>query len=59
MKEDDPDVPMESSRWIAQFIRHASTPDPLTYREAMSRPDAKQWEIAMREEIQSQMENKT
>ena len=27
--------------------------DPLTYREAMSRPDAKQWELAMREEIKS------
>ena len=54
-----PDAPMDSARWIYHYIRHASTSQPLTYREAMSRPDAKQWEIAMQEEIKSQMENGT
>ena len=53
------DAPMDSARWIYHFIRHASVSEPLTYREAMSRPDAKQWEIAMQEEIKSQMENGT
>ena len=50
---------MDASRWINQFIRYATSSDPLTYKEAMSRPDAKQWELAMKEEIKSQMENKT
>lgn len=59
MEEDDPDIVIESSRWINGFVIHAVTSDPLTYREAMSRPDAKQWEITMKEEIKSQMENKT
>jgi hypothetical protein len=59
MREDDPDVVIDSSNWISQWITHAASSDPLTYRKAMSRPDAKQWEIAMQEEIKSQMENGT
>jgi hypothetical protein len=42
MREDDPDVVIDSSNWISQWIIHAASSDPLTYREAMSRPDAKQ-----------------
>ena len=69
MEQDDPDEIMESlmyrqglinsTRWIYEYIKHASTSVPLTYREAMSRPGAKQWEIAMQEEIKSQMDNGT
>lgn len=44
---------------LRHYLAHAATSDPLTYKEAMSRPDAKQWELAMKEEIQSQMENCT
>ena len=59
MDHDYPDAPMDSARWIQQHIQHASSSEPLTYREAMSRPDAKQWEIAMHEELKSQEENET
>lgn len=57
--DDDQPMDIDSNRWINYFVRHAATSDLLTYREAMSRPDAKQWEIAMKEEIKSQMENDT
>lgn len=57
--EDDPEMTIDSNLWINHFIRHAATSDPLTYKEAMARPDAKQWEIAMQEELKSQMENGT
>ena len=74
MNEDDPDELYETLRTtrfferaksnalisrINHLIKHASVSEPLTYREAMSRPDAKQWEITMKEEIKSQMENST
>jgi hypothetical protein len=59
MREDDPNVVIDSSNWISQWITYAASSDPLTYCEAMSRPDVKQWEIAMQEEIKSQMENGT
>jgi hypothetical protein len=42
MREDDLDVVIDSSNWISQWITHAASSDPLTYREAMSRPNAKQ-----------------
>jgi hypothetical protein len=42
MREDDPDVVIDSSNWISQWITHAASSDPLTYCEAMSRPDVKQ-----------------
>jgi hypothetical protein len=40
-------------------MTYAASSDPLTYCEAMSRPDAKQEKIAMQEEIKSQIENST
>jgi hypothetical protein len=42
MREDDPDVVIDSLNWISQWITHAASSNPLTYCEAMSRPDAKQ-----------------
>jgi hypothetical protein len=42
MRENDPDVVIDSSNWIFQWITHAASSDPLTYRKAISRPDAKQ-----------------
>jgi hypothetical protein len=42
MREDDPDIVIDSSNWISQWITHAASSDPLTYRKAISRPDAKQ-----------------
>jgi hypothetical protein len=42
IKEDDPDVVINSSNWISQWITYAASSNPLTYHEAISRPDAKQ-----------------
>lgn len=57
--EDDPKMTIDSNLWINHFIWHAATSDPFTYKKAMARPDAKQWEIAMQEELKSQMKNRT
>ena len=50
---------ISATRWIYYDIKHATSSEPQTYREAMSRPDAKQWELAMQEEIKSQHDNQT
>jgi hypothetical protein len=42
MREDDPDVVIDSSNWISQWITHAASSDPLTYCKAMFGPDAMQ-----------------
>lgn len=59
--ETDPDYPMSGtlSGSYRELLMHATQVDPQTYKEAMSRPDAKQWEIAMQEELKSHEENKT
>jgi hypothetical protein len=59
MQEDDSDIVIDSSNWIFQWITYAASSNLLIYCKAMSRPDAKQWEITMQEEIKSQMENRT
>jgi hypothetical protein len=59
IREDDPNVVIDSSNWISQWITHAASSDPLTYHKAMSKSNVKQWEITMQEEIKSQIENGT
>ena len=53
---------MEFCGWINHFIKSAVKSVqsvPLTHAEAMKRSDAEKWKEAEREEIRSQMENKT
>jgi len=40
-------------------VEMSMDPEPNTRREVLRRPDAKEWELAMRDEYDSLMKNKT
>ena len=44
---------------IVSLLMQAIHHEPSTYKEAMSRPDANQWELAMIDELKSHEENGT
>ena len=51
--------PPEFAQFFWQILVHATDGFPQTYKEAIKRSDAKQWEQAMHKELKSQYENKT
>lgn len=56
---DDADNEALSINAIVSLLMQAIHHEPSTYKEAMSRPDANQWELAMIDELKSHEENGT
>ena len=56
---DDTDVEELTLDAMVSLLMQAIHHEPSTYKEAMSRPDANEWELAMKDELKSHAENGT